>query len=100
MVRGHSRQELFLMGYYINPRNCTKETWLAEHGQPITLAYAKAHPAGDRVVVCLIDNGPFTAAGIAYDDRERDAFAHEDIRPKAWYLVPRALLVKEGFLNA
>jgi hypothetical protein len=65
------------MGYYINPKGCTKEEWLFQYGQPVPASVAKTHPAGEKVVVCLIDNGPFTAADIAYDDRERDAFALE-----------------------
>jgi len=89
------------MGYYINPKNgTTKEAWLAEHGMSISEPAAKAHTAGARVVVCLIDNGWMTAAGIAYDDRERDAFTMLDSRPKSWYLVNREQLVAEGFLKA
>ena len=80
------------MGYYINPPDCTKEMWLETYGQRISEAEAKAHSAGDRLVVCLVDNGPFTAAGIAFDDRERDAFARPDARAKYWYIVPRGAL--------
>jgi hypothetical protein len=100
LVRHHTKRELFLMGYYINPKNGTKEQWLAEHGTPITPAVAKAHVTGDKVVVCLVDNGAFTAAGIGYDDTERNAFAQPDSRPKLWYLVERGRLVQEGFLRA
>jgi hypothetical protein len=87
------------MGYYINPKSSTKEQWLAQHGQPITLGDAKVHPAGDLVVVCLVDNGPFTAAGICYCDAERDMFVILDGRPKLWFLVSRELLVQSGFLK-
>jgi hypothetical protein len=86
------------MGYYINPKSITKERWLTEHGRLITLAEAKAHTVGDNVVVCLVDNGVFTAAAICYSDRERNVFAEPDGRPKRWYLVSRELLVREGFL--
>lgn len=88
------------MGYYVNPRSGTKEQYLAQFGQPITEAEAGAHTAGDDVVVCLVNNGAFTAAGIAYDDRERDAWTkHPDQRVKRWYLVNRAKLVTDGFLD-
>ena len=88
------------MGYYINPKSGTKEQWLAEYGKLIPMYDAEHHKAGDSVVVCLVDNGMFTAAGIAYDDRERDAFAIPDGRSKQWYLVRRKLLVQDGFLDS
>jgi hypothetical protein len=87
------------MGYYINPKDCTKEDWLDRYGRSITAAHAKAHTAGSDVAVCLVDNGEFTAAGIAFDDRERDQFARPDGRPKKWYLASRELLTQCGFLR-
>jgi hypothetical protein len=80
------------MGYYINPTNMSKEQWLRENGVEVPKPIAKHHPAGDELVVCLVDNGAFTAAGIAYDDGERDAFMYPDSRPMRWYLVKRELL--------
>lgn len=82
------------MGYYINPKNMSKEEWLKQNGTMVEPNHAKAHTAGDKLVVCLVDNGMFTAAGIAYDDRERDAFFYPDGRPKMWYLVDKALLAE------
>jgi hypothetical protein len=87
------------MGYYINPKSSTKEQWLTEHGRLISLAEAKAHTVGDNVVVCLVDNYEFTAAGICYTDEERNVFAEPDGRPKRWFLVSRVFLVSEGFLK-
>jgi hypothetical protein len=84
------------VGYYVNPKDgvSTKEKWLETHGTRVSEETALAHGAGynNRLVVCLIDNGWMTAAGIAYDDRERDVFANPDGRPKTWYVVPKALL--------
>lgn len=80
------------MGFYINPSNMTKEEWLRRNGEMIDPVTASEHSAGDQVVVCLVDNGPFTAAGIAYDDRERDEFCRRDSgaqRRRQFYLVPR-----------
>jgi hypothetical protein len=85
------------MGYYINPRNGeTKEAWLAANGKPVTVEEAKAFsaPGSEQRLVCWVDNGMFTAAGIAYDDRERDAFLYPDARPKQWYLVDVAKLAQ------
>jgi hypothetical protein len=87
------------MGYYINPKNCTKEQYLAEHARQVSTGYARDHIAGDDVLVCLVDNGPFTAAAIAHDDRERDAFMIPDHRPKKWYAMRRAQLQEDGFLS-
>lgn len=82
------------MGYYINPEDMEKEKWLATYGNLISAEQALKHSAGenDQLVVCLIDNNMFTAAGIAYDDRERDAFMMPDNRNKKWYLVDKELL--------
>lgn len=77
------------MGFYINPLNMTKEEWLRRNGVPVNHLTAQNHHAGDRVVVCLVDNGAFTAAGIAYDDRERDEFCRPNKRLRQFYLVPR-----------
>ena len=88
------------MGYYINPKFGTKEEWLAQNATLISPSDARRHKAGRDVVVCLVDNGDFSAAGIAYDDRERDAFAIPDGRSKVWYLVRRQTLVQGGCLDA
>ena len=80
------------MGYYINPSNMPKEQWLEENGQNVSPKFAREHKIDGRYLVCLVDNGPFTAAGICYDDRERDAFLIPDQRPKTWYLVSKELL--------
>ncbi len=38
--------------------------------------------------VVLMDNGPFTAAGVCYSKRELEAFTDSsDSRPKKYYLV-------------
>jgi hypothetical protein len=75
------------MGYYINPPDLTKEAWLQEYGQVTT---TPAWPAPvDTVMVCLVDNGPFTAAAIAYCEEEFNEFsAPSDPRPRIWYYVP------------
>lgn len=80
------------MGYYVNPPSCTKEHWLETYGKRATERAIREHAAGDHLAVCLVDNGPFTAAAIAYDDRERDVFLHPDGRSKVWYIVPKAAL--------
>ena len=84
------------MGYYINPPGQTKEQWLKAYAIEIGENGARSHTAGDNLVVCLVDNGWMTAAGICYDDHERDMFMLPDTdghqRPRKWYVVSRAQL--------
>lgn len=64
--------------------------WLMENGENTLspCAITETH-----VPVCLVDNGPFTAAGVAYDARELNAFDQpNDFRPKFWFKVPREKL--------
>lgn len=88
------------MGYYINPREGTKEEWLEKHGEKFSglmeadIIWAIKEP--DQSIVVLVDNGPFTAAGIAYSRKELEAFVHpDDYRPKYIYLVPSRTITLE-----
>ncbi len=96
------------MGYYINPPSGTKEEWLNNNGLEVTGPewglLATNFPG--RVYVCLVDNGPFTAAAIAYNEQEFDVFnAPDDTRPRKWYVVPSDCIIDvcpdvEGRLEA
>ena len=81
------------MGLYINPPDQSKEDWLANNAKSMHCTPpAKARQNlgdGETVVVCLVVNGGFTAAGVAFNDRELRDFADpNDQRPKVWLLVP------------
>lgn len=83
------------MGSYINPPHITKEQFLEAHGVVITQEDAAAFDfaSGDEVLpVVLVNNGPFTAAAIAYSQRELDEFLRPDHRIKYWFLVEKVLL--------
>lgn len=84
------------MGYYINPPVVSKETWLIENG--VHISETEAHAVFDEGVdlpVCLVDNCMFTAAAVAYDVREFEAFSMpDDDRPKYWFRVPREKLIE------
>lgn len=83
------------MGYYINPKDRTKEQWLRENGEevPPMLAKELAAANGSHMPVVLVDNGYFTAAGIVYNVDELMAFTGpDDPRPKTFYSVPREKL--------
>ena len=73
------------MGYYINPENMTKEEWIAKHGVLLTSFYKRQL---NKMPVCLVDNGPFKALAIAYNETELKEFLRpDDKRKKVWYLV-------------
>lgn len=81
------------MGLYINPPTQSKEDWLAQNGSIVGEAPPTLIKSFDHVrtllPVCLVDNGAFTAAAIAYDQREFDDFRRpDDHRRKLWFLVP------------
>jgi hypothetical protein len=82
------------MGYYINPKGMEKEEWLAENGMVIPRdgVLCTFEENTDSLPVCLVTNPGFTAAAIAYDEREAVAFLREDGRRKVWYRVTKAAL--------
>lgn len=78
------------MGYYINPETGNKEDWLKDHGQSISTTDLDNFDFTDNLPVCLVNNGAFTAAGIAFDIRELAEFNRpDDIRSRKWYSVSR-----------
>lgn len=79
------------MGFYINPRNMTKEKFLKEAGLRISSDEAKEILRGDDPylsVVALIDNRMFTAALIISSAQELEELLH-DKRPITFYLMNR-----------
>lgn len=83
------------MGFYINPENQTKERWLVNEAQFLSSAPPTFPESKDEVLVCLVDNGPFTAAGIAFDEDEMKAFIgpNNDERAKFWFVAPRDRII-------
>jgi hypothetical protein len=84
------------MGLYVNPPDRSKEQWLAENGEKISLKELKDfsfQKDPEHLPVCLVDNGPFTAAAVIFSNREREAFTNPtDDRPKYYFMVPTAKL--------
>jgi hypothetical protein len=74
------------MGAYVNPENESKESWLQKNA-----VLPDFYPTWDTVpegqlAVCLVNNGPFTAAGIAFSEAEFKVFADpKDRRGKVWF---------------
>ncbi|KKK81168.1 hypothetical protein LCGC14_2816160 [marine sediment metagenome] len=83
------------MGYYINPEHCTKEGWLDSYGESVYPPDGlRWPPPNGKVLVCLIKNPTFTAAGIAYCEEEFRVFlSYRDPRLRKWYTVPRAHII-------
>jgi hypothetical protein len=84
------------MGKYVNPHDTSKEEWLSQHGEVTNgpCAITESH-----VPVCLVNNGMFTAAGVADYPSEVEAFSQpRDYRLKTWYRVSRADLQSIGAL--
>ena len=76
------------MGCYVNPRNETKESFLAREGRVIGVHEAMITET--ELPVCLVDNGMFKAAGVAFSDHELAVFADSsDPRIKQWFMVSK-----------
>jgi hypothetical protein len=86
------------MGMYINPRDMSKEEWLVKNGMLIPTPDVHRFE-DDDVAVCLVDNGDFSAAGIAYSERELAAFKFPDPRLKMWFAVPISKLIEVGAIK-
>jgi hypothetical protein len=76
------------MGYYINPNDMTKEEFLRRYGTRLDRAPDTFKNEKDEYAVCLVDNGAFTAAAIAYNQGELEVFKDPDGRRRMWFYVP------------
>lgn len=84
------------MGAYVNPSGMTKEQWLARNGEIVLDRFpTQVDERGkDYLPVCLVKNQFFSAAGIAYNERElRDFSDPFDQRPKVWFWVEKSKLL-------
>jgi len=77
------------MGLYINPEDTSKEEWLETYGfRFATFTEAKEQLIPNHMIVCLVDNGAFTAAAILYNAGEGTEFScPNDSRAKVFYIV-------------
>jgi hypothetical protein len=79
------------MGCYINPPDESKESFLAREAKQINeYDFNNAVFNEDELNICLVDNGPFTAAIICYCERELNYIqrANEnDMRPKRYFRI-------------
>ena len=88
------------MTIYLNPQTMTKEEFLAKFGLGVPrggLSESDVTDHSEVCVVCLVDNGPFRAAGIMNGMRDlRDFTLPEDGRPKTFYIVKTEDINREG----
>ncbi len=83
------------MGYYIETNSPKgKAKWLVDNAKAVRTAEPVAGTA-ELIPVCVVDNGMFEAAAIAFDSEELSCFNNPtDYRPKTWLSVPRAEVLR------
>jgi hypothetical protein len=79
------------MGYYIetkSPKNKANQL-LTEFANARETVVPALDTKGRNVLVCVVQNGPFDAAAVVYNEREFAAFNNpSDYRPKTWITLP------------
>lgn len=82
------------MGYYIETDGMkNKAQWLLQHEARIESG-PYFNPSSGRIGICVVDNGPFEAAAIAYSENECKEFARPDGRSKIWLSMPKDMVIK------
>jgi len=85
------------MGYYIETigGSSRKAAQLQQEFTQIKRLSGPIPTTSTDVTVCVVENGLFDAAAIAYDARELSAFCQPtDHRPKTWLSVPVDVIEK------
>lgn len=81
------------MGFYIevnHPRHKALQLVLDYGGERIPKPERFADIPPEKALIVVLDNGPFEAAGFAYDEREFLAFTNPvDLRRKDYVLLDR-----------
>ena len=84
------------MGFYLDVPE-PKADFLVDNHQGVRLSDRPdvlADIPKDRMLICVVDNFTFEAAGIAFDDQELRRFSDHDGRPREWLTIPRDEAVK------
>lgn len=85
------------MGVYLEvPDRLGKAMQLKrDHGAQVVVKPEKlSEIPKDKTLICVVENGLFDAAGVAYSQKEMDEFAHFDGRPKTWMLISTSEVLK------
>lgn len=76
------------MGIYVNPTGELKEEFLTREGVRVDHSFVWKDLPTNCLPVVLVKNGFFTAAGIAFSERELRQFLRPgDVRPKEIFIV-------------
>lgn len=91
------------MGAYVNVEGEDKVVWLRREGKPVSRSIKFEDIPADSLLVVVLDNVLFTAAGICYSKSEFDAFTDpSDERIRGFYVVSKEKLYAnsnlEGYL--
>ncbi len=88
------------MTIYLNPTTMTKKEFLKKNGTLVPQDQVSSKNLDDHseiCIVCLVNNGPFTAAGILDGQRDFIDFIRPyDFRPKIFFTVPTSAINAEG----
>lgn len=96
------------MGLYINPMKGTKEDWLMKKGRQVCILLPevalpdfKSFTEKGELPVILVNNGTFTAAGVAFNEQEYEIMteSERDTRPKILFAVSKKKLKKVSNLK-
>jgi hypothetical protein len=76
----------------------SKELWILKNGEEVPPHklpdVAPVGEAADRLV-CVVSNGAFNAAAVAFSQDEYNVFREPmDFRPKTWFSVPKHKLLE------
>lgn len=83
------------MGYYIETKEARRKAaqLLAEFPTIKTQSRASFNTTSTNATVCVVENGFFDAAAVAYNQNEFEVFNDpNDPRAKTWLDVPRSVL--------
>lgn len=81
------------MGYYLERddfgRHGKAEFLIEACGAIELIGVAAPEWRNDVGIVCVVNNGPFEAAGYAFSPQELSAFIQIDDRPKRWLIMDK-----------
>ena len=86
------------MGYYINPVDESKESWLHKNAFPVTRTDARlfdVHGLREHgfVLLALVENGAFRALAVLHSDQEQDEFLDpNDSRSISYYVSEHGIV--------
>lgn len=87
------------MGAYINPSDMSKEDWLEKNALRIISPKWEDCPDADLLVCLVLNPAGFTAAAIAFSEREFGEFMRSDGRQKQWFVASKEKLLEVSNLD-